>query len=211
MADLFSHLRETHIWHGKGVLHLPGFAASNDLLPTLEAITETNPFRHMKTPGGREMPAAMTNCGQVGWISDAKGYRYSETDPQTGAQWPDMPPEFLKLAQAAAAEFGAPDYRPDACLVNRYAPGARMALHQDRDEADFRHPVVSISMGASAQFMLGGQNRTDPVEIIQLEDGDALVFGRDSRLAFHGIKPLKRGDHPALEPDRICMTFRCAL
>ena len=211
VTDLFSAHRPKQIWCASGILHLPGFASTLDWQSQLKAITTQNPFRHMQTPGGREMSAAMTSCGSVGWVSDGKGYRYSPTDPHTGTNWPDMPDAMLEVAQRAARAFGAAGYHPDACLINRYIPGAKMGLHQDRDEADFSQPVVSLSFGATAQFMIGGPSRSDPTRVIQLEHGDALVFGGDARLAYHGIKPLKSDSNQPYGAERYCLTFRKAL
>ena len=210
MADLFSDIRPAQAWHGDGVLHLPGFARDLDLSSDLSRLVAASPFRHMKTPGGRAMSAAMTNCGACGWVSDKRGYRYSDHDPMTGQPWPDMPVHWRELACQAATAFGAPDFKPDACLVNRYGPGARMALHQDRDEADLCHPVVSLSFGATGEFMLGGLQRRDKPEIIRLEHGDGLIFGRAARLVYHGIKPIRAGQVSPLGEDRYNLTFRQA-
>lgn len=210
MADLFSGIRKAQDWHGDGVLHLPGFANALDIGADLLRLTRTSQFRHMKTPGGRAMSAAMTNCGSFGWVSDAKGYRYSDHDPLTGHAWPDMPQNWRSLAKQAADSFGASGFDPDACLVNRYCPGSGMALHQDRDETDLSQPVVSLSFGATGLFMLGGPDRRNKPETIRLEHGDGLVFGRTARLAFHGIKPVKAGQVSPLGEDRYSLTFRRA-
>ncbi|MEI6740821.1 MAG: DNA oxidative demethylase AlkB, partial [Gemmatimonadaceae bacterium] len=162
------------------------------------------------TPGGFTMSVAMTNCGALGWISDARGYRYAATDPVTGAPWPAMPTIFRTIDERAAAAAGYPGFSPDACLVNRYAPGAKMTLHQDTNERDFTAPIVSVSLGLPAVFQVGGLERTDRVERILLTHGDVLVWGGPSRLVYHGIQPLKDGEHPLVGRARINLTFRKA-
>ena len=157
------------------------------------------------------MSVAMTNCGSVGWVSDRKGYRYDRLDPLTARPWPTIPASFLNLARRAAAETGFGDFEPDACLINRYAPGARMTLHQDRDELDFRAPIVSVSLGLSAKFLFGGLKRSDRPRRIMLNHGDVVVFGGPSRLVYHGVDMLKDGEHPATGRCRINLTFRKAL
>src|SRR5262249_30867740 len=127
-----------------------------EILAALEKTVAQAPFRHMVTPGGFEMSVAMTNCGAGGWVTDRRGYRYEPYDPLSGSPWPLMPDVFLALAVEAAADTGFPDFRPDACLINRYVPGARMSLHQDRDEHKFGDPIVSVSLGLPATFLFGG-------------------------------------------------------
>ena len=165
----------------------------------------------MVTPWGKPMSVGMTNCGTAGWITDRLGYRYTATDPQTGHTWPAMPEIFLHLAQEAAAQGGFENFTPDACLINRYTPGARMSLHQDRNERDFNAPIVSVSLGLPAIFLWGGTARTDKTSRITLESSDVLVWGGPARLYFHGILPLKEGDHPLTGRARINLTFRKAL
>jgi alkylated DNA repair protein (DNA oxidative demethylase) len=156
------------------------------------------------------MSVAMTNCGALGWVSDRKGYRYAAADPETGLAWPAMPEAFRKLARTAAAAGGYPGFEPDACLINRYVPGAKMSLHQDRDERDFAAPLVSVSLGLPAVFQFGGLSRKDPVRRVGLEHGDVVVWGGESRLFFHGVMPLKEGVHPLAGACRINLTFRRA-
>jgi alkylated DNA repair protein (DNA oxidative demethylase) len=165
----------------------------------------------MVTPGGFTMSVAMTNCGAAGWVSDRRGYRYSPTDPLTGQPWPPLPPAFAALAARAAAAAGWDGFPPDACLVNDYAPGARLSLHQDRNERDLAQPIVSVSLGLSAVFRIGGATRDAPLRDVALDDGDVLVFGGPARLMFHGVKPLAAGTHPVLGARRINLTFRKAL
>ncbi len=176
----------------------------------LTQIIAAAPLRHMVTPGGFTMSVAMTNCGRAGWITDRKGYRYSAQDPLTSQPWPDMPDAFALLATTAAAQAGFPNFHPDACLINRYEPGARMTLHQDKNEIDFTAPIVSVSLGLPAVFLFGGPNRTDKARRIPLHSGDVVVWGGPSRLFFHGINPLKDGEHPLTGRCRYNLTFRLA-
>jgi alkylated DNA repair protein (DNA oxidative demethylase) len=165
----------------------------------------------MITPGGFRMSIAITNCGQAGWVSDRKGYRYSEIDPETGKAWPAMPPLFSKLAENAAAAGGFPGFKSDACLVNRYEPGARLTLHQDRNELDFTQPIVSVSLGLPATFLFGGETRKDRPRRYRLENGDVVVWGGPARLAYHGVAPLKEGTSDLTGACRMNLTFRKAL
>ena len=182
----------------------------SEILPALDALVQAAAFRHSVTPGGFEMSVALTNCGTLGWTSDRQGYRYTGHDPQTGRAWPAMPQVLLRLAQNAAAEAGFDDFIPDACLVNRYVPGARLSLHQDKDERNFKAPIVSVSLGLSATFLFGGLERADKSLRIPLEHGDVVVWGGVDRLRYHGILPLKTGHHPLLGEQRINFTFRRA-
>lgn len=195
---------------GAGTFLLRGLTKADALLAELPGIVARSPFRHMVVARGQMMSVAMTNCGSLGWISDPRGYRYSPSDPQSGEPWPVMPEVFLQLAQTAAAQAGFPGFMPDACLVNRYAVGARMALHQDRDERDLCAPIVSVSLGLSAVFLLGGLQRRDKAQRIPLLHGDVLVWGGEDRLRFHGVQPLKEESHPLLGRERINLTFRQA-
>jgi len=195
-----------------GAVLLRGFARAFecDLLPALHAVIEQAPFRHMHTPGGHQMSVAMTNCGAVGWVTDRSGYRYDARDPQTGQAWPAMPDVFLALAEQAAVRAGFAGFAPDACLINRYEPGARMSLHQDRDECDFAAPIVSVSLGLPAIFLFGGAKRSDKPQRHRLQHGDVVVWGGPSRLYFHGVAPLADGEHATLGRQRINLTFRKA-
>ncbi len=152
----------------------------------------------------------MSNCGSLGWVTDRKGYRYTEIDPLSGKAWPAMPPIFSQLANQAAATAGFADFVPDACLINRYIPGARMSLHQDKDEQDFSQPIVSVSLGIPATFQIGGFERADKTMKLPLQHGDVIVWGNEDRLRFHGIAALKEGHHPLLGEQRINLTFRKA-
>lgn len=191
---------------------LPAMVArqSDSLLQAIKQIAEYSPFRQMITPGGHEMSAAITNCGQVGWVTDKQGYRYTELDPLTGVQWPAMPETFRRLAIKAADEAGYQGFDPDVCLINRYQVGAKMGLHQDRDEQDFSQPIVSVSLGLPIIFQFGGANRRDPLKRILLEHGDMIVWGGETRRFYHGVLTLKPGEHPLTGPYRYNLTFRKA-
>jgi len=199
-------------WLGEGAMLLGGFVASRQagVLSAFTQVAEQAPFRHMITPGGFRMSVAMTNCGAAGWVSDPRGYRYDACDPQTGREWPKMPPVFAELATEAAAIAGFPGFVPDACLINVYEPGARLTLHQDRNERDFAEPIVSVSLGLPATFLFGGVKRSDRPLRIVLRHGDVVVWGGPSRLNYHGVLPLADGLHPHLGRKRINLTFRRA-
>ncbi len=194
-----------------GVVLFRNFALSQAeaLAAAVRSIAAAAPFQHMVTPGGFTMSAALTNCG-AGWISDRKGYRYSNINPQTGAPWPAIPALFSALANRAADAAGYPNFIPDACIINRYVPGARMSLHTDSQEKALDAPVVSVSLGLSATFLWGGDARSDRPQRIALHHGDVIVWGGPSRLNFHGIAPLKPGEHPSLGAQRLNLTFRKA-
>ena len=192
-----------------GMILLPG-AAPDVLLDLALTVMEAAPPRAMMTPMGKPMAAEITNCGDSGWVSDASGYRYAAQNPETGEAWPAMPEPFKEFAAAVAARAGFPNYAPDVCLINRYHPGTRMGLHQDRDERDFSQPIVSVSFGASALFRFGGIRRRDPSRGVTLHHGDVVVFGGPARLVHHGIDRIHSGHHPKLQGDRINLTFRRA-
>jgi alkylated DNA repair protein (DNA oxidative demethylase) len=194
----------------EGAVLLRGFAAAEvpALVEEVARIARAAPFRHLVTPGGYTMSVAMTNCGRVGWVSDRTGYRYDRADPGTGTDWPTMPGAFLDVAARAAAQAGFANYDPDACLINRYIAGAKLGLHQDRDEHDAWAPIVSVSLGLPAVFLWGGKRRSDPVRRLLLESGDIVVWGGPARFVYHGVAPLKPGDHPLTGATRINLTFR---
>ena len=191
---------------------LRGFALPyvHDLLSSLAAIGQASPFRHMVTPGGYAMSVAMTNCGALGWTTDRRGYRYTTVDPETGQPWPAMPAAFARLANEAAQAAGFVDFSPDACLINRYLPGARLTLHQDKNERDYGAPIVSVSLGMAATFLFGGLKRSAATAKVALQHGDVAVWGAQDRLRHHGVMPLKGGPHPVLGSERINFTFRKA-
>lgn len=195
-----------------GALILRGFALSDEAahLDALNQVTARAPFRHMVTPGGFRMSVAMTNCGSLGWITDRSGYRYDAIDPDSGQEWPPMPASFLKLAKDAATEAGFPGFLPDACLINRYEVGARLSLHQDRNERDFGAPIVSVSLGVPAIFLFGGLKRADKTKRVPVTHGDVIVWGGPARLRYHGVMPLKAGHHNLLGGYRVNLTFRKA-
>jgi alkylated DNA repair protein (DNA oxidative demethylase) len=195
-----------------GAFLLHGFALPDEaaLLHALQEVTARSPFRHMVTPSGFRMSVAMTNCGSLGWVTDRTGYRYDPADPDRGYPWPPMPADFLRLAQNAAAEAGFPDFFPDACLVNRYQAGAKLSLHQDKDERDFAAPIVSVSLGVPAVFLFGGLNRADKTKRVPVTHGDVVVWGGHARLRYHGVLPLKPAHHPAFGAHRVNLTFRKA-
>jgi len=193
-----------------GAVVLRGFASAREdaLKDDVARIGAAAPFRHLVTPGGFRMSVAMTNCGELGWVSDRRGYRYDPVDPDSGRPWPAMPEAFRALAREAAARAGYAGFAPDACLINRYAPGARLSMHQDRDEKDLRAPIVSVSLGLPAVFLWGGDERADKARRIALNHGDVVVWGGPSRLRFHGVLALKDGEHPFAGGHRINITFR---
>ncbi len=212
-ADLFEGIGDTRPSReamAEGALLLRGFARAfeAELLPALRVIVQQAPFRRLITPGGHRMSVAMTNCGSVGWVSDATGYRYDPVDPQSNQPWPAMPPVLLKLAAEAADTAGFSGFAPEACLINRYVPGAKLSLHQDKDELDFGAPIVSVSLGLPAVFLFGGPKRADNIARYRLEHGDVVVWGGPSRLYFHGVAALSDGEHAVMGRQRINLTFR---
>ena len=215
-ADLFDNVAEAQPSReaiADGAMLLRGFVRpiESALIEAVRAVVAQSPFRRMTTPGGHLMSVAMTNCGERGWITDHTGYRYDPVDPRTGAPWPAMPPVFCDLARRAAEQGGFEDFAPDACLVNRYEPGTRLSLHQDKDERNYAHPVVSVSLGLPATFQWGGLRRADRPIKVPLEHGDIVVWGGPSRLVYHGVLALKDGEHPLTGRRRFNLTFRKAL
>jgi DNA oxidative demethylase len=194
----------------EGAVLLRGFAlpTAERLLKEIRKVAAAAPFRHLVTPGGYTMSVAMTNCGRVGWVSDRSGYRYDSLDPTTKSPWPAMPVDFVQLATTAAAEAGFRDYDPDACLINRYVEGAKLSLHQDKDEKDAWSPIVSVSLGLPAVFLWGGKRRTDPVRRLHLENGDVVVWGGPARFVYHGVGALRGGQHSLTDAARFNLTFR---
>ncbi|WP_306930153.1 DNA oxidative demethylase AlkB [Agrobacterium larrymoorei] len=216
MNDLFAGLEPQQASRqdmAEGAVLMRGRALSqaDQLIDDIHRISSSAPFRHMVTPGGFSMSVAMTNCGTYGWVTDRRGYRYERQDPLTGENWCPMPESFLSLAVKAAHEAGYPDFIPNACLINRYEPGAKMALHQDKDERDFSCPIVSVSLGLPVTFQFGGLQRTDPVTKYPLQHGDVVVWGGASRLFYHGVLTLKNGIHEKAGAFRYNLTFRHAV
>ena len=196
-----------------GAVLLRGWARTQGpaLLDAVSDVIRRSPLRHMTTPGGFEMSVAMTNCGSAGWITDRSGYRYGPLDPLSGRPWPPMPGALAQLATDAAAQAGFCGFVADACLINQYEPGSRMSLHQDKNEQDYAAPIVSVSLGLPAVFMFGGERRADRPLRVPLAHGDVVVWGGPARLRFHGVAPLKDGEHPLLGRRRINLTFRRAV
>jgi alkylated DNA repair protein (DNA oxidative demethylase) len=212
-ADLFAGVADTRPSResmAEGAVLLRGLVrpVEAEVIADIGAIVAQAPFRHMVTPGGHTMSVAMSNCGNAGWVTDRSGYRYDANDPLAGKPWPAMPPSFRALAAQAAADAGFANFAPDACLINRYQPGARMSLHQDRDEHDFGAPIVSVSLGLPAIFLFGGLARSDRPRRYRLEHGDIAVWGGPARLVFHGVAPLADGEHAVMGRQRINLTFR---
>jgi alkylated DNA repair protein (DNA oxidative demethylase) len=195
-----------------GALLLRGFALAHEdvVVAALSLVVADAPLRHMTTPGGFRMSVAMTNCGVLGWVSDTSGYRYDSRDPDSGQPWPAMPAAFTELATSAAARAGFDGFVPDACLVNRYDPGARLTLHQDRNERDFDAPIVSLSLGLPALFLFGGTRRAERPLRLPLRHGDVVVWGGPARLRYHGVAAVRAGHHPRIGAHRINLTFRKA-
>ena len=214
-GDLFSTIPQAGVGaealaEGATILRRFAEAAAPALFQTIERLVAAAPFRHMITPGGHTMSIAMTNCGRLGWVTDRSGYRYTTSDPMTRGPWPPLPASFRDIATGAAAAAGFAGFEPDACLVNRYEPGTRLSLHQDRNERDFSKPIVSVSLGLPAVFLFGGARRQDRPRRVRLESGDVVVWGGPTRLAFHGVAPLPDGEHPLTGRHRINLTFRKA-
>jgi alkylated DNA repair protein (DNA oxidative demethylase) len=212
MTDLFDNdlLPPSREELEEGAVLLRGFATAEApvLVEEVARIAKSAPFRHLVTRGGYTMSVAMTNCGRVGWVSDRTGYRYDPMDPESGAPWPPMPAAFLDLAVRAASEGGFEHYDPDDCLINRYVAGAKLGMHQDRDEKDAWAPIVSVSLGLPAMFLWGGKDRSDAVRRLRVENGDVVVWGGPARFVYHGVAPLKGGSHPLTGDVRINLTFR---
>lgn len=213
MADLFDQMADTNRNKQElapGALCLPAFVLdrAEEVIAELEPILAQAPLRHLITPGGHKMSVAMSNCGDLGWVSDRKGYRYQELDPLSGQAWPAMPKLFLDLAQQIAQEAGYKGFQPQACLINQYLPGSKMSLHQDKDENNKSAPIVSLSFGINAEFLFGGLSRGSSTKRLTLKHGDALVWGGPSRFCFHGVLPLKDSEHSLLGRQRINITFR---
>ncbi len=213
--DLFEDVEQGRTWREElcaGAVVLRRFAVPDEtaIFAALRGVTDAAPVRHMVTPGGFRMSVAMTNCGRYGWVTDRKGYRYDALDPENGEPWPALPDVFRRLARNAAASAGFRGLEPDACLVNRYEPGARLSLHQDRNERDFGEPIVSVSLGIAAVFLFGGLRRQDKPARVPLAHGDVVVWGGPARLRFHGVMPLKENHHPLTGGHRINLTLRKA-
>ena len=198
------------LFPGAVLLRRYALTTAEALISALNLVYQQSPLRQMQTPGGRTIAVHNTSCGDYGWISDAQGYRYTQCDPQTQTAWPPMPGIYKKMAAEAANTAGYIEFNPDSCLINRYLPGTKLSLHQDKDESDFTQPIVSVSLGMSAVFVFGGMQRSDQLSRITLEHGDVLVWGGSARLLFHGVQSVKNQPHPLLGSQRINLTFRRA-
>jgi len=199
----------------EGVVFRPkllDLAAQNALLAELEGVLRAAPAAKVMTKTGGFTSAAITNCGEAGWWSDRRGYRYETTNPTTGVPWPKMPRGFLDAVALAVRDTPWPAFTPDACLINFYEPGAKMGLHQDRDEKDFAHPIVTVCLGDDADFLVGGPKRADKTVPVVVGSGDVMIMGGAGRLYFHAIRKIYPGTGPL--PDvrgRYSLTFRKAL
>jgi alkylated DNA repair protein (DNA oxidative demethylase) len=194
---------------GSGLRVMPGYfdrLAQEELLAALREVMRAAPLYTPRMPkSGRPLSVRMTNCGPLGWMTDAGGYRYQQNHPETGAPWPPIP----EILIAAWRHLSSYPHAPEACLVNVYGPDARMGLHQDRDEEDMTAPVVSLSLGDSCLFRIGGERRNDPTRTLRLASGDAVVLAGSARLAFHGVDRIISGTSTLLpEGGRINLTLR---
>lgn len=199
----------------EGVIYRPGVispALQVKLLAAVEAVAREAPFRHPRTRGGGMTSAAMTNAGDAGWWSDESGYRYLTRQPGSEKPWPVMPEIFRNALAVVAEESPWPHFQPDACLINFYAPGAKMGLHQDLDEKDFTQPIVTVCLGDDADFLIGGLARAGKTTALTVSSGDALIMGPPGRMLFHGIRKIYAGTSPLSGlKGRISLTFRKAL
>ncbi len=177
-------------------------------LPEIDRLASSAPFRRMQVPGGGMMSVETTSAGAVGWCSDRQGYRYTTHDPLTGRVWPSIPKSWTAFARTMAEQAGFDGFEPDSCLINRYAPGAKMGAHQDADEQDFTQPIVSVSLGLAGTFVWLGPTRVGHGHPIDVRDGDVVVFGGPARHGYHRVKTV-RAD-PSGPAWRINLTFRRA-
>ncbi len=203
-------IEKVEIVPGAWILRDFATMSAESLLLAIQSVSDRSPFRRVNTPTGKSMSVEMTNCGSYGWISDRRGYRYEKTDPTTGIEWPPLPEEFRTIARTAAQCAGYAEFEPDVCLINRYEMGSSMGLHQDRDEQDFTQPIVSVSLGLSIRFRIGGKSRSNKTQAITLRHGDVMIFGGPARLAFHGVGKLPNGVHALTGARRFNLTFRRA-
>lgn len=210
IEDLFSDNEPIPIAESAWLLRGYVRESAEQVVEAMRSVIRQAPLRSMQVPGGHRMSVLTTSCGDWGWVSDLEGYRYAAQDPSTGKEWPRMPDLLKRLAVDGAVRAGFEGFDPDACLINCYRPGAKMGLHQDRNERDRTEPILSISLGLSATFMFGGLKRGDPVRRFPLEHGDMLAWGGASRMVYHGVMPVKAGEHPMLGGWRVNLTFRRA-
>lgn len=206
MNDLFANHQATEIL--QDIYLINGFADHHGLMSAIKRVVVKAPFRYMRTPGGKRLNISMTNCGDLGWISEPSGYRYAKYDPTTGEPWPKMPAEFFALAQQAAELCGFAAFKPNACLINHYHKGKELTSHQDKNEPDLSQPIVSVSLGMSARFQIYGDARHNKPQQIELYDGDVMVWGRSARLMYHGVKTTQSVPHQDLGFHRFNVTMR---
>ena len=211
-ADFFSDQMESQVMLAKGAYWLRGFALpqADTICAMLIEHLKNYPPQQMMTPMGYSMSVRTTSFGEFGWVSSKQGYGYAVKNSFTNESWPPIPESFFDLAQRAANQAGYVNFKPDTCLINVYEIGDKMGLHQDKDEADFSKPIVSVSLGLPVIFQFGGLTRTAKTLKVPLSHGDVVVWGADSRLCFHGVLPLKAGTHGTLGQRRINLTFRKA-
>lgn len=209
MSDIFSSSSEQlMVTLQKNVYLFRGYANHKSLVNEIKDIIDQAPFRFMHTPGGKRLNISMTNCGDLGWISEPSGYRYVKHDPTSKQPWPEMPQSFKKLAKQVAQLAGFDDFKPNACLINHYQQGQELTSHQDKNEPDLSQPIVSVSLGMSARFQIYGDARNNKPQEIELYDGDVMVWGRTARLIYHGVKTNRGIPHPQLGLHRINLTMR---
>ena len=207
MFDLFTQTHKVEELQ-QDIYLLRKFASFDQLIEDIKVVVKQAPFRFMQPPGGKKLNISMTNCGDVGWISESTGYRYAKHDPTANKEWPAMPDIFSELANRAAADCGFANFNPNACLINHYLQGKELTAHQDKNEPDLSHPIVSVSLGMSARFQIYGDSRSNKPLEIELYDGDVMVWGRSARLMYHGVKTKHSIPHPDLGTHRINLTFR---
>lgn len=210
MSDLFSHQRPAINEVYPDTFLLAGFVDTAPLEKQIALLLKQSPCRKMQTPSGHYTNVALSNCGKLGWVASKSGYRYTNTDPLSDKPWPAMPESFSLLAQRAALCAGFESFIPDACLINHYQIGDKLGSHQDKDESDYSAPIVSVSIGLSAVFQVFGQTRSGVEANLALHDGDVMVWGRGSRLIYHGVKTLKADPLRPNLNSRFNLTFRCA-
>ncbi len=174
----------------------------------IKRLIKVAPLRFMRTAGGKRLNISMTNCGDVGWTSSEQGYRYLSRDPASGKPWPKLPPSFAQLGTQIAALTGFEHFQPNACLVNHYQAGQKLNAHQDKNEPDLSQPVVSVSLGMSATFLIYGDERGNKAQKIILNDGDVMIWGRSARLMYHGVETKNTQPHPELGFHRFNVTLR---
>lgn len=200
MSDLFDNYEPEILDHGQGLFQIRNLVDSDAAMTAIHEVAEQAPFRHMITPMGHPMKVATTNCGDFGWIAQPSGYGYSQTDPDTGQYWPAMPEAIGNIAKDVTQLLNLPNYEPDACLINRYDIGMSMGRHQDKDEANFSYPIISVSLGLPAIFQVVGPTRQGKAAYYPVSDGDVFILSGEARLFYHGVNTVKASpNQPGLE------------